>query len=410
MSEPDLVDVLAALESLKVQVLDLEEASAPRQAPLLEAIDGLRDLVLSLAGPGGRSIARTDAAGRFDEVFDGVLGSHPELALLRRTVARVADGDVPVLILGESGTGKELVARVIHRLSPRAGGPLSTVNCSAIPAGLLESELFGHTRGAFTGAEVERKGLFEAAHGGTVFLDEVGDMEPSLQARLLRVLSTGEVQKVGSDRTSRVDVRVLAATHRDLAAEVESGRFRLDLFYRLTVVVLSLPPLRERRDEIDGLVEHFLGRFLGAEGRRSLLGLTPAARAWLAAHDFPGNVRQLENMIRRAVLLAPGPAIDVEDLAGGHREPSIPRTAREDPVVPGSKAELEATRSALRDDVERRFLVRLLGAHGGRVSDAARASGYTRSQFQQMMSRLGIRSADFRPGPGGEVGSGRTRR
>jgi DNA-binding NtrC family response regulator len=232
----------------------------------------------------------------------GLIGRSAPMRALAARIAQVAPVDVPVLILGESGTGKELVARALHALSPRRAAPLEAVNCGALTRELLLSELFGHERGAFTGAIERRTGLLQAADGGTVFLDEVGELAPEAQAMVLRFLSAGEVRAVGANRTRQVDVRVIAATHRDLLGEAWAGHFREDLYYRLRRVVLRVPPLRERRGDLPLLVEH-VRRQANARYGLAIAGLTPAARRRLAAHPWPGNVRELEAVLEEAMIL-----------------------------------------------------------------------------------------------------------
>jgi two-component system nitrogen regulation response regulator GlnG len=245
---------------------------------------------------------------------EALVGRSPALLEIFKTVGRVARSDVSVLITGESGTGKELVARAIHQASERAAGPFVAVNAAAIPRELLESELFGHERGAFTGATESRPGRFREASGGTLFLDEIGDMPVDLQAKLLRVLQTSEVTSVGGRRPERVDVRILAATHRDLDADVKAGRFREDLLYRLRVVPMHLPPLRERPDDIPVLAEHFVARYARELGTGPRYLADPTLRH-LCAYPWPGNVRELENAIKRALVLASGEVLLPEDFA-----------------------------------------------------------------------------------------------
>jgi len=235
--------------------------------------------------------------------FENLLGKSPAMQTVFDLIQRVAPGDSNVLITGESGTGKELVAKAIHYNSPRARRPFVPVNCAAMPAGLLESELFGHVRGAFTGAVRAREGLFREAEGGTLFLDEIGDMAPELQAKLLRALEDRAVRPVGSDETIPVDLRIVVATNKDLPARVQEGTFREDLYYRLAVIPIHLPPLRERREDIPLLAEHFLGRAATTSGK-GVKGFTPEAMAALLRHPWPGNVRELENVVERAATLA----------------------------------------------------------------------------------------------------------
>ena len=243
----------------------------------------------------------------------------PSMLRLYDTVDRVASSQLSVLICGETGTGKEVVARAIHERSPRAGGPMRSINCGALPGTLIESTLFGHERGAFTGAERRRAGVFEEADGGTVLLDEVGELSGPAQAALLRVLETRTVQRVGSTEEIEVDVRVLAATHRDLQAMCDAGSFRVDLLYRLNSVTLTVPPLRERREEIPPLVEAFV-ELANDVNQRAVRGPTPAALERLVAYPWPGNVRELRNVVERAVVVSPGPWFDVDDLPSAFRD------------------------------------------------------------------------------------------
>jgi DNA-binding NtrC family response regulator len=252
-----------------------------------------------------------------------ILGDSAEIGTVRELLARIGPSDAPVLVTGESGTGKELVARALHAASPRAAKPFVVVHCGAIPENLIESELFGHERGAFTGADRKRSGLFEAAHGGSLFLDELGELPLAVQPVLLRALQFGEVRTVGGNRVQRVDVRVIAATHRDLLGEVEEKRFREDLYYRLSTLVIEVPPLRKRRGDVRQLARIFLDREAAKLGRA--LEFAPAALEALSALDWPGNVRELENAVTRLATLVPGPAIsgeDVERLVTVRRRPA----------------------------------------------------------------------------------------
>jgi len=242
-----------------------------------------------------------------------VKGNHPAMEKILQICQRVAPTDSTVLIQGESGTGKELVARFIHAHSNRAHNPFIAVNCGAIPADLLESEMFGHEKGAFTGAVGSRMGLFQLANGGTIFLDEIGEMTPALQVKLLRVLQEREIRPVGADRTIRVDVRVIAATNRDLALEVERKRFREDLYYRLQVIPITIPPLRERRSDIPVLVQYFLDR-LNSQRPGQPVRISNEAMVHLWEYDWPGNVRELENLIERLVILSDDGVIRAENL------------------------------------------------------------------------------------------------
>jgi two-component system, NtrC family, response regulator HydG len=261
--------------------------------------------------------------------YAALVGRSAPMRALYELIERVAHSGAPVLVRGESGAGKELVARALHFEGPRKEGPFVAVNCTALPASLLESELFGHVKGSFTGATTARRGLFLEADGGTLFLDEIGDMAPELQARLLRVLEDGSVRAVGADASRKVDVRVVAATHQELEGRIREGRFRQDLFYRLNVVPLRLPPLRERREDIPLLVEHFVAQSRKRNPRARLMGFTPEALAALASAPWPGNVRELENLVERLAVVttrewvdlptlqlhAPGVAADAHPLA-----------------------------------------------------------------------------------------------
>jgi two-component system NtrC family response regulator len=243
-----------------------------------------------------------------------LIGNSYRIRQVRDLIAKVAGTKATVLISGESGTGKELVARAIHYHSPRRDKPLVSVNCSALAETLLESELFGHEKGAFTGAVGQRKGRFEFADGGTLFLDEVGEMSPSVQVALLRVLQDREFQRVGGNKTIKVDVRVVAATNKDLKEEIQQGRFREDLYYRLNVVHIEVPPLRERKEDIPLLIRHFSERFAREMNKKEIPTPSPEAMAALLAYDWPGNVRELENILERAIILSSGPIIRLEDL------------------------------------------------------------------------------------------------
>src|SRR5215831_12607061 len=257
----------------------------------------------------------------------GIIGSGPAMTEVFRTTRQVAPSRACVLIVGETGTGKELIARAIHDLSPRYSGPYIRVNCGALTESLLESELFGHVKGSFTGAVDNRTGRFEAAHTGSIFLDEINSTSPKLQVKLLRVLQEGEFERVGDTRTVKVDTRVVAATNRDLLDEIEAGRFREDLYYRLNVVPIYLPPLRERREDIPSLVEFFLKRY-AEQNRREVRRVHPDAMRLLREHDWPGNVRELQNYVERAVILGTGPELQVEHLPPQLRGLVVPRPIR----------------------------------------------------------------------------------
>ncbi|HLV64778.1 MAG TPA: sigma-54 dependent transcriptional regulator [Polyangiaceae bacterium] len=316
--------------------------------------------------------------------FDELLGESRAMRELRERVLRAARSNASVLVTGERGTGKELVARAVHRASPRAQAPLERLNCAAVPAELIESELFGHEAGAFTGATRQRRGKFERAHGGTLFLDEVGDMPLSMQAKVLRVLQEREIERVGGSETIAVDVRVVAATNRDLVAACAAGTFRPDLLDRLNVVPLELPPLRARREDIPLLAEHFLERARLANGRPDVR-LTPDALSLLAGLPFPGNVRELQNLVERLVILNPDDAVtaaDVERLSGLGPAPAPTGLYR--PGVPFR---------VLVEEAERAILEEALEHNGGQMAATARALGLERSHLYKKAKALGLRGA-----------------
>jgi transcriptional regulator with GAF, ATPase, and Fis domain/tetratricopeptide (TPR) repeat protein len=324
---------------------------------------------------------REAAALRYD--YRQIVGRTPRMLELFRLLDRVTDTSLPVVIQGESGTGKELVARAIHFNGPRRERPFVSENCAAIPETLLESTLFGYVRGAFTGADRDTRGLFAVADGGTLFLDEVGEMSPAMQGKLLRVLQDGEFRRVGGERPQKVDVRVVVATNRDLGRMVSEGKFRQDLFFRLSVVRLTLPPLRERSEDIPLLVQSFLERFAAAAGGGAVKGVEPAALARLAGYRWPGNVRELENEVQRAAAFA-GPRITVDDLS-----PHVAAGAQ------GSSADDAPDSLLLRPRVERleRTLIReALRQHGGNQTKAAEALGLSRFGLQKKLRRYGIAS------------------
>ena len=292
--------------------------------------------------------------------FEGIIGQSARVREVFETVSRVLDTDATVLLGGESGTGKELIARAIHYNGHRKARPFVAIFCGSLPDDLLESELFGHRKGAFTGAVADKKGLFEAADGGTVFLDEVGDLSPKLQTSLLRVLQAGEVKRVGDTQTRHVDVRLISATNKDLKAEIAERTFREDLFYRLNTIYIELPPLRQRREDIPLLAAHFLDRF--AQGSRAhLRGFTPEALDALRRYRWPGNVRELENTIERAAVMARGALITPQDLR-----------------LPDDEAEVAFDADLPLKEVERRHVMRALDQNDGNVSETARVLGVSR--------------------------------
>jgi len=321
-----------------------------------------------------------------------MVGASQVIRDLREEVKRAAPTGAKVLILGENGVGKELVARAIHELSPRQGGPFVRLNCAAIPKDLVESELFGHERGAFTGAETRKQGRVELAQGGTLFLDEIGDMTLDAQVKLLRALDSNEFERVGGTRTLTFDARILAATNKDLKTEVAAHRFRQDLYYRLNVVPIEVPPLRERKEDVPLLVEHYLGYFRGEYGRPRLK-LDPKAMDLLLAHRWPGNVRELRNVVERLVIMEQGDQIAIEDVAMVLESSPGGMAAARNAAVPladGKPPEMEGHLKDLLDQAEKHILEAELGRSNGNVSQAARNLGIDRANFHRKMRRLGV--------------------
>jgi two-component system nitrogen regulation response regulator GlnG len=340
--------------------------------------------------------ARQESAGDEAEVSPEILGQAPAMQEVFRAIGRLAQSHATVLITGESGTGKELVARALHRHSPRAGRPFVAINTAAIPRELLESELFGHERGAFTGAQAQRRGRFEQAEGGTLFLDEIGDMPPELQTRLLRVLSDGHFYRVGGHQPMKASVRVIAATNHDLEARVREGRFREDLFHRLNVIRLRLPPLRERREDIASLARHFLARSareLGVEAKR----LSEAALKQLAAQEFPGNVRQLENLCHWLTVMAPSLTIEAGDLPAELRAGAPPAAVSWEAALEKEvEGLLSRGETGVLEELARRFektlITQALAHTGGRRIEASQLLGLGRNTLTRKIQELGIES------------------
>lgn len=321
--------------------------------------------------------------------FENLIGTGSAMRDVFETLQKVAETDLTVLVRGESGTGKELVAQALHNRSSRRNRPFVAVNCAAISPELVESELFGHEKGAFTGADARRQGRFEAADGGTIFLDEIGDMAPETQAKVLRVLQERCFERVGGTSSIQVDVRVVAATHRNLEAEVEAERFRNDLYYRLKVVEIALPPLRERREDIAALAQRFLeavSERLGRDKKR----ISEGAMACLVRHGWPGNVRELQNAIEQAVVLSAGPEIEEVDLH-----------LAEAPIVSSAQsADVEGlgfadAKKRTVEHFERGFLLSALRCNGGNISRTAESIGMVRQSLQQKIRELGLRSEDW---------------
>jgi DNA-binding NtrC family response regulator len=325
-----------------------------------------------------KELRRENQRLRRELAFGGIVGASPKMQELLASVEKVARAASTVLVTGESGTGKELVARALHFQGPRAARPFVAVNCGALVGNLLESELFGHVRGAFTGAERPKQGLFVAADHGTLFLDEIGELQPPLQPKLLRALQEGEIKPVGGLETVKVDVRLIAATNRDLARDVAEGRFREDLFYRLNVIILAVPPLRERREDIPVLAEHFAARAAEKAGRPRP-AISDDAHAALASERWPGNVRELKNAVERAVVLAAGDTLGPTDF--------LPRGPTPAPELPAD--DYPFGRMSL-EDIERMHIERVLAASGGQKARAAAILGINRTTLWKKLRQYGV--------------------
>jgi two-component system NtrC family response regulator len=314
------------------------------------------------------------------ETFEGMLGTSARMQVVFESIRKVATTEAPVLLLGDSGTGKEMAARAIHQRSARKDGPFAAINCSAIPETLLESELFGHERGAFTGAHVQRKGRIELAEGGTLFLDEIGEVPLPIQVKLLRFLQEQTIERVGGRQEIQVDARVIAATNADLKKDLAEGTFREDLYYRLAVVQILLPPLRDREDDILVMAQSFLHEFSAESGKAGLAFSQEALRA-IRQHPWPGNVRELQNRVRRAVIMCESKRITAQDLELTQ-------------LVAGARG---TTLKEAREAIEREMIQAALKRHGGKITTAATELGVSRPTFYELMEKLGIQKAGAEP-------------
>jgi len=375
--------VATAVEALRLGAYDYLIKPFDPQAGRAVVLRAMGRAATSLPGQAG------DSGG--DEVLPDMLARSPKMRELSELVRRIASSDATVLLLGETGTGKERVARALHRLSPRSSQRFVAVNCAAIPAELLESELFGYTKGSFTGANKDRPGLFEEAGKGTLFLDEIGEMRLSLQAKLTRALEERAIRRLGESRERQVDVRVIAATHRDIEAMVRNESFREDLWYRLNVAVVRIPPLRDRREDIELLATHFLRELPPMRDAR-LVGFTAAAIEALAQYDWPGNVRQLRSAVERASVVSLSERIDVGDLPPEVVKP-VGTQISDSALVALSWAEAQEQG---RREVARRYLKEVLQRHGGQVGEAAAHAGVERESFYRLLRRYGIQPDEHR--------------
>lgn len=386
LDRPDIEKLLRQANAVRDEVMQLShkerfiQALGSEAAPRPEPAPGERRQAL---------LARSF-------VFEGTFGDNPRLLDALEIAEKAAPTDLPVLVDGESGTGKELMAKVIHANGARADKPYISVNCGAIPESLIESELFGHKRGAFTGAATDRKGKFESAHKGTIFLDEIGELPLQGQVKLLRVLQSHEIQRVGSDETIAVDARIVAATNKNLRQLIELGQFREDLFYRLSVIHVTLPPLRDRKDEIPLLLAYYGDEAAEALKRRPV-GMTPRLRAFLLDYAYPGNIRELRNLMYRLACLA-GDTADLphlpEDLRpAAAQAQDAPAASSLPPPPPASLAEAKRAAS---DEAERACLERGLKDVGGTVAELARRWDMNRSHLQILLKKHGLHSKDFR--------------
>jgi len=323
-------------------------------------------------------LLRESLGNHFDR--QNIIGRSPAMVKLLETVAQAAPSEATVLITGESGTGKEMIAGAIHFNSPRKDGPFVKLNCAAITETLLESELFGHERGAFTGAYKRKEGRFRQAHGGSIFLDEISEMSLAMQVKLLRVLQDREITRVGGEEVINVNVRLIAATNKDLLKEIEAGRFREDLFYRLNVVTLKMPPLRERREDVPLLAKHFLETFC-QKNRKEMKGFTPQAMDLFLKYDWPGNVRELMNAVERGVVLANSEYLDKKDLPLALKDETIEGAAPLEQAIPGDLP---------LEEVEKASILKTLELTGGNKSEAARRLGITRRTLHKKLKKYGV--------------------
>lgn len=384
------IAVITAFGSMETAITALKEGAFDFVSKPVD-LQRLRDLAESALKLRQRGNEHIDSGNPADDAPHELVGNSAPMQRLRAQVSKLARSQAPVFISGESGSGKEMVARLIHRLGPRAENPFIAVNCGAIPSELMESEFFGHRKGSFTGATTDRDGLFQAANRGTLFLDEIADLPLSMQVKLLRAIQEKSVRPIGSEKEVKVDVRILSATHKDLHKEVQAGRFRQDLFYRINVIQLDVPPLRERGSDILMLAEHFLGQLAG-EWHVETPQLSPEARATLSQYRFPGNVRELENILERAVTLADDNHIGVEHLRLGETSAE----ARLPPLLPPAhERPAQELGEALEDylqRIEKDMILKALHETRWNRTAAARRLGMTFRSLRYRLQKLGLDS------------------
>ncbi len=390
---------IARIEFVKMKILEWPGLSDMETSHILHELDILRGafIQLSSTGQGFAAVepqeslsAMLPGADPDNLKIEGIIGENKQITKSLRTIAKVAPTDLTILLEGETGSGKELFARIIHLNSNRS--KFVAVNCGAFPSDIIESELFGHVKGAFTGATTDRKGKFEEADGGTIFLDEIGDLELQAQVKLLRVLEVGDLQRVGSDKTRKVDVKVIAATHKNLEEMVKKGEFREDLYYRINMCPLWIPPLRERRDEIEILFEYFLHKACATTHKQSVV-LDAELRDFINhRYDFPGNIRELKNIAQYVAYIAGEAPVTLADLPERYQRYNLDKTKLDLDVIPEHVRELDY----VRDGAEKEYLVSVLKKHHGSIKKVCLEMQLSRSRIYQLLNKFSLQAADYR--------------